>query len=611
MSVFTVRNENSQKKSVSIFGLSLGYGRVYDLMTLDGMTEDTIKDSLSNGTLKNKCLNGDLVIVDNTILFSSGDSAYTAFLKGLGLGPKIDPCDKLEFLLQTRWYIDPLHGKDTNKGDSPSKALLSHEELENRLGHYNTWNPIAGLVKVYIMGDLPATDQINLLSVLSRNTLIIYKAYQPVVISSGTITSMVDINPDSNQAYELRDSSKTNNFWADKVGKRIRITSGAALGDAKSLTAWVVKDLGNKTARISHWMAMYDEVWSYSGGSSPQVGDHYAIEALPKVNVGAIDLKGNAYQDLVYNDDGNHYPINALVFNDLEINDGGMYNDSGGLCLSFPGTVGFILNKCSLSQSIFIEHQNASFNGCINRTAMWIHTSSQTYMSWHTMLAGTLSDPQQFPDDPSEAWIELDAGALLSIDGGLFLQSHDVEARFFVRGAFYGNCNIALFDTGYTHFGPIGYLNQGTGGSGQVWGKNNKMPLIVQSGCLGHVENFRIVDAFATSGGTPCAELGIGYTYGTPFIGVDSFNDGLDTPLSPNYDGYNQATNKTTFALTTRRRADKVRLFDTLVENGGFLIQDSLFVFDFGTYHVKEGLITDGRDGAQFSWNLIELKLNP
>ena len=64
---FTVKNVSSQRKSISIFGLSIGYLRTADLMAISEITEAEIKASLTKGELANKIKAGDIKIASSSL----------------------------------------------------------------------------------------------------------------------------------------------------------------------------------------------------------------------------------------------------------------------------------------------------------------------------------------------------------------------------------------------------------------------------------------------------------------------------------------------------------------------------------------------------------------
>ena len=84
---FTVKNVSSQRKSISIFGLSIGYLRTADLMAISEITEAEIKASLTKGELANKIKAGDIKIASSSLNLLEFDSAFRTFIDNANITP--------------------------------------------------------------------------------------------------------------------------------------------------------------------------------------------------------------------------------------------------------------------------------------------------------------------------------------------------------------------------------------------------------------------------------------------------------------------------------------------------------------------------------------------
>lgn len=230
---------------------------------------------------------------------------------------------------QATWHVRPSTGSDANNGLTSASPVATGVELSNRLGRYNR---IAQATTVNLPEGLPATDALSLIVVFddlnASGAGILAKGGVKTTLGTGTFTSAPTAeNPATNTTWSVVNSALPSaNSWAALVGKRIRITSGPRVG----LMAWILKDLGSKTARTSEWAVV--DAWpglSVTLGT-PQSGDAYAVEDLQQVSLGAIDT---LFQNIDYNDPG--FP--NISFQDLEIRDAGLFQPRSLADIRFYG----------------------------------------------------------------------------------------------------------------------------------------------------------------------------------------------------------------------------------------------------------------------------------
>ncbi|MGB8383851.1 MAG: hypothetical protein WCG47_21825, partial [Dermatophilaceae bacterium] len=178
-------------------------------------------------------------------------------------------------------------------------ALRSHEELERRIkakGNLLTPPVHATLgykiTTVHIMTDLPPGDPINLDGVVvGQDSFLLYRAGVTSAMRTGTFTNVVAKNPAANQPFEVEDSALSGTWTAD-LGRRVRLTSGPR----ENTVMWVAKDLGANRARVSDPSIIGAMVGDPFVGDDmtaqvPQPEDTYAVETLPQVTLGVIDVK--------------------------------------------------------------------------------------------------------------------------------------------------------------------------------------------------------------------------------------------------------------------------------------------------------------------------------
>ena len=101
MSKFVVQNTSSERKKVTIFGLSISPGITADLMVLPNVNEQDITNGLNRGELRNKLLNGNLTVLECTILIPSGDAEFSEFLNKIGIGSRIKPERTSKYVTQS------------------------------------------------------------------------------------------------------------------------------------------------------------------------------------------------------------------------------------------------------------------------------------------------------------------------------------------------------------------------------------------------------------------------------------------------------------------------------------------------------------------------------
>ncbi len=83
--VFVVRNVSLSRKTIKIFGMRIGWGRSYDLLTIPDVSESDIRHSLLKGELKRKADAAEIFVVRNTIDLTQFDNEQRTFLESIGV----------------------------------------------------------------------------------------------------------------------------------------------------------------------------------------------------------------------------------------------------------------------------------------------------------------------------------------------------------------------------------------------------------------------------------------------------------------------------------------------------------------------------------------------
>lgn len=195
---------------------------------------------------------------------------------------------------QATWFIDPQNGSDANDGETPMTALATHAELERRWAGGTLLPPVdPGLgfpqVTVTLLGDLPASDPINVTVTLDREVSLLYFGGVANTVRTGSFTAVTPKNPTTNTPLSVTDLAMAGT-WAADIGRRVRITNGAREGTVM----WPARSFGG-TGRMSDPSLVADlfgnVYWSLTP-QTPAVGDTYVVEELVRAAIGVIDVRG-------------------------------------------------------------------------------------------------------------------------------------------------------------------------------------------------------------------------------------------------------------------------------------------------------------------------------
>ena len=195
---------------------------------------------------------------------------------GGGSGP--DPA----WAAQTAWFIDPVSGSDASDGLTIGTALKTWAEYRRRMLAVGGSHP-TGKVTTTILSSLLATDPMIVDWAVHTSD---YSGWGALVqgvttqVRTGSITGYISRNPAINQSNVITDSGVTS--WADDVGSLnghiVHFTSGAATG----CYAWIAKDLGSGSARLTTvFLASPEDVQGPE--TQPSVGDTYEILSFPSI----------------------------------------------------------------------------------------------------------------------------------------------------------------------------------------------------------------------------------------------------------------------------------------------------------------------------------------
>jgi hypothetical protein len=195
------------------------------------------------------------------------------------------------FLAQSVWHINAITGNDSADGLTAGTALRTLAQLRARLGDYGILVPSVGTtVSIFLDSAIPASDPFNLLICLGPNVAVKVIGTATTVVRSGSITAVTALNRATNTPWSITDAGIAGT-WTTDLLRRLRITGGPRL----NAIAWVAKDLGAKTARISPFGTVPQLTTQDSPVPvTPVPGDPYNVELLTTFTMGVLDVRAGA-----------------------------------------------------------------------------------------------------------------------------------------------------------------------------------------------------------------------------------------------------------------------------------------------------------------------------
>lgn len=178
---------------------------------------------------------------------------------------------------QAEWYINATTGSDDNDGKSSETALATLREWSRRTGTAR----LLQAATIYMETDLDETG-FDFHGDYSTGGVTLIGTRTVIGTGSFTGVQVYDDSVSPGDDGQVTDAALPVSWTASGfVGQMVVITSGANAG----ATAWIVSDLGAKTARFSPFfnLATFNFV-------DPQVGETYEIVTLPRLQGGWASL---------------------------------------------------------------------------------------------------------------------------------------------------------------------------------------------------------------------------------------------------------------------------------------------------------------------------------
>lgn len=342
-STFIVKNI-STKKTINVFGINISPGYSYNLMNIQGVTEDDIKVSLVKGVLKRKINSGELSILQSDLDLTTSNSTQNSFLttntlvsgsveiytstitqaktlnffnKNNGMLVYVEsvrsyfkldnrnsytadnitivqvtggyllriPSACPSWALQLTWYIDPANStglaSDENTGASSSTPLLTWEEFNRRLGTQYGANLPTSNFTTNIMSS-GANIIGDFLSPSANIAWNIVGAY--TYDATDTVNTITAGVASSNTRGSVKGNSINFASYTQKIIEAV-CTGGTGLSYAV-----VQKDLGTNTANVTQWLTQATTITAGGTGTNaaPIVGA--AIRIISPVTISKYSL---------------------------------------------------------------------------------------------------------------------------------------------------------------------------------------------------------------------------------------------------------------------------------------------------------------------------------
>jgi len=178
-------------------------------------------------------------------------------------------------------HIHGSTGSDVNDGATPSTAIASWGEALRRIAG-GVIKPVGGLLTVTLHAS--PNDSFTPLLKVGETSAVLFQGAGSTTVASGPIDTLVVEDPTSRTPWKI-----TSNLldWTTLVDKRLRMTSGAAVG----AVAIVRKDLTAHTARVSEFV-IPDPLNQTGTVVAPAQHDTFVVEDLVTLDPDDWDITG-------------------------------------------------------------------------------------------------------------------------------------------------------------------------------------------------------------------------------------------------------------------------------------------------------------------------------
>ena len=257
------------------------------------------------------------------------------------------PNSAKDYLTQPLWFIDPIAGKDTNKGNTISKALKTWAEWQKRVGVLNVLNPVGGALQINVIGSLPDTDPATFRSLMAPGTTAYVQGTVITVKSNQTITAWQNRDRQANKPWVVT-ATVPGGFGA-YVGKVFQFKTGPLAG----VRAWIVDALSATQAELSNLVSAGPA--GYDGFTFPEFGGDAPISGVaPGIKFDILDYGTLTPGPSFFGVDMTQaplfpggLPVGSLVFTQFRV------TQSFPFLMSSPTTLGGAVVICAYADCTF------------------------------------------------------------------------------------------------------------------------------------------------------------------------------------------------------------------------------------------------------------------
>lgn len=595
---FVVQNNSSQQRTIKIFNTKIGFGQKVDLMKIAGVSEEDIRLSVTKGALKTLINNKVLQVLECSVNLNTTDMTQSSFIRNNI--PTVCIVPSYEALHQKDWYIDPVGGNDLLPGTGPGSALKTYAEFQKRIGTNTTLAPIGvdNILRIHILNDMPETDPITFKNFMAAGTTATVKGTEKVS-ATGTLSGVTFIDKSTNTPWQVTNSAAVAaDYWSAHVGKMIIMTSGVAEG----ARAYILRDMGAKTAHVSQWMApspdTFSDGFAPESDNIPEPGDTFKLVTFTAAVVGNCSVGYNPeIPPPFFPDDGP--PVGGLILRNLNI-----YNPIGYIA-QLPSTIGH-KDTCTGFTECIVEtycefptgNKNNNSGNCLFRGGVQVHPGSMNFIEGGAFLP--------FPGTGYPGGLRIMQGNDVAMGGNVSFvgdadsgQPCDVQV---IGLLFHGS--ISFWDT----FHGITVLPNGVAWSEGdepffgypveqlIWGDGNHGSVFQAPGGTSHYLHFLFGE-----------QDPIVPNYVTDYLDDDGYSAVFSCEGgSPHaFDKYGTAT------FTAPRRVSDWSLLNTDISSGGFRYYNQSWVYPAGTAYQKSASMIDPNSGSKLHFHFYGWIPNP
>jgi len=251
------------------------------------------------------------------------------------------------FLTVSDVFVNATTGNDQNNGLTANTALKTFAEFRKRIGTFNILNPVGGRLTVHILTDLPSTDPIGFEILLAPGATFLVQGVDKILLANVTANTIVNKDRATNTPWEITVNAFAANGWTPYVGKALDFLDSPV----PHTKAYVVKDLGAKTAHISEFVVTepFGNVPPngigfppFFFGGAPLPGNVFNIVDYPTVTLGRMIVGWDPSKKIDFFDNRG-----GAVLRKLHVNSGGVAQEA-----MFPQVIGDTLTASTLSDCI-------------------------------------------------------------------------------------------------------------------------------------------------------------------------------------------------------------------------------------------------------------------